>query len=266
MGGSVLGVPNRFTEAATISGGSWLAAAPASNIATWPLAETAVSTNASTSSTIIKIRWTGGPRTAQLLALANHNLSLPALIRWKRGTSDGASDVADSTAVLAWRFTPRVVDGGAYNVFVLLPAQSSAEYETIEIDDHTNAAGAISIGRVDVCPLFAPARAIDHTVRDGWADLSTIAEAESGADWPTVRRRRRLVQFTLPLLTLAEGDAAHEIDQVEGTTGEVVWLPYIEDPAQMQRYGFIGRLRELSSLEYPGYRRRAKGYSLLQRV
>ena len=266
MSGSALGVPNRFAEAATITGGSWLVGAPASNVATWPLAETAVSTNALTTSTIIKVRWGAGPRTAQLLALGRHNFSAAALVRWKRGSTDGAADVADSGSVAAWRFTPRVADGALYNVFILLAQQSSAEYETIEIDDTTNAAGAISIGRAAICPLFAPQHAIDHTVRDGWTDLSTVVEAESGADWPTARRRRRGVQFALPLLTLDEGDAAHESDQVEGTTGEVVWLPYMEDPARMQRYGFIGRMRELSSLEYPGFRRRAKGYSLVQRV
>ena len=266
MGGSALGVPNRFAEAATINGGSWLVAAPASNVATWPLAETAVSTNALTTSTIIKVRWDTGPRTGQLLVLARHNLSAAALVRWTRGTSDGAADVADSGWVSAWRLTPRAADGALYNVFVLQSQESTANYETIEIDDTTNAAGAISIGRGAVCPLFAPRHAIDHTVRDGWSDLSTVAEAESGADWPTARRRRRGVQFALPLLTLDEGDAAHEIDQVEGTTAEVVWLPYMEDPARMQRYGFIGRMRELSSLEYPGFRRRAKGYSLVQRV
>jgi hypothetical protein len=262
-----LAFPNLLeTAAPTLAGGSWSTSAPVALVATWPLAETARSTNALAASTQIEVTWGASTPTAQVLCLMAHNLSAAATVRWVRRATPGGATVADSGAVPAWAFTPRTLDGHAYCVTVLQAAAVSAGHETIEIVDAGNAAGFVEVGRLFIAPLFVPTYGPAYGLRDSVADLSTVTKAESGADWPTVRRRQRSVAFTLPWLTPEEGDSAHELEHIEGTTGEVAWIPDRADPARRQRYGFVGRLRELSGLEYPAWRMRSKAFAIEQRI
>jgi hypothetical protein len=41
---------------------------------------------------------------------------------------------------------------------------------------------------------------------------------------------------------------------VLGMTGEVLYYPYPDEPGRSQQYGFLGRLMEMSALEYPYHR------------
>lgn len=233
-----IGFPNLLTRAGiSVGGGDWLPTAPAENVATWPLAEDARTADALTASTVIDIDH-GSAQAAQALLIVRHNLSAAATVRWTRGTTVGGTEVADSGAVSAWRFTPRSTGAGAlYDVQVVLSASSSARHERIAITDTGNAAGYVSIGRVMICPLIAPQYAASYGLRDGHTEASTVAKGKSGAAWPDEQARLRNASFALPALTLTEGDALHEMEQVEGTTREVAYLPYGDDPARRQRYG-----------------------------
>lgn len=252
-------------ESPTIAGGSWLAGAPVTNIATWPLADTARSADLSTTSTKITIDW-GSAKTAQLLTFPRHNLSSTATIQWKRGTTAGASDVADSTALSAWLFTPRAYRGDVYEVIVLQSAETSARYETIEIVDSSNTDGYVDIGRAFIGPLFVPAVWQSYGARDGHEDISVVKQSKGGADWRDRQRRRRTASFVLDMLTLAEGAMLHEMEQEEGLTEEVVYLPYMGSPAEMQRYAFTGLLKELSGIEYPYANARRRAFSMTKRL
>lgn len=261
----ILAYPNLVTESVSFSGGSWLATAPASNVGTRALADTARSTDASTPFTKIIIDH-GSAKSARALAICRHNLSSAATITWKRGTTSGASDVADSGAIAAWRFTPYAYDGALYDAQILMSAATSARYELIEISDATNTDNYVEIGRVFIGPVFESTYNPSYGLRDKHEDLSTIAIADGGADWITERRRSRAVSFALNWLSLSEGDTVHEMEQILGTTGEVLYLPYTDTPARMQRYGMLGRMRELSGIEYPQSLTRGKGFEIVQRI
>jgi hypothetical protein len=260
----LLGYGNRIGSA-TITGGSWLAGAPASNVGTWPLAETARSNSALTTSTKLRINH-GAAVAARVLVLARHNLSAAATVRWMRGTTAGGSDVADSGAINAWSFSPRAYDGAVYDVQLIQATQTSAQYDEIEIADTGNAAGYVELGRVFIGPAFAPAIGPSYGLRDGHSDLSTVGRAHSGAQWVAPSRRLRTAAFTLPYLSLAEGGDLHQMEQIEGLTGEVAYLPHVSKPAMRQQYGFVGLSRELSGIEYPYFRAQAKALSIEQRA
>ena len=51
--------------------------------------------------------------------------------------------------------------------------------------------------------------------------------------------------------TQTEAGYLYEIQRLLGTTGEVLYLPYPDDLGESQRYGYLGRLSELSAIEYP---------------
>jgi hypothetical protein len=252
-------------ESPTIAGGSWLADAPVTKIATWALADSARSTDLTTTSTKITIDW-GAAKTAQILTFPRHNLSSTATIRWKRGTTAGASDVADSTSLPVWLFTPRAYRGDVYEVIVLQASETSARYETVEIVDTSNPDGYVDIGRVFISPLFVPAVWQSYGARDGYEDISVVKQSKGGADWRDRQRRRRTASFVLDQLTLAEGAALNEMEQEEGLTEEVAYLPYLDDPAEMQRYAFTGLLKELNGIEYPYANTRRRAFSMTKRL
>lgn len=260
-----IGFPNLLAaNGVTVSGGSWLPAAPVTNVATWPLSEDARSTDSLVASTVIDIDH-GVAKSAQALVIMRHGLSASATVRWTRGTTPGGSDVADSGAVAAWAFSPRSGSPGQlYDAQVVLAGATSARYERILIDDTGNA--YVSIGRVMICPLLAPAYGAAYGLRDSHVERSVVGRGQSGAAWPDPQTRARAVTFTLPAATLAEGDALHEMEQIEGTTAEVAYLPYGDSPERRQRYGFVGLLRELSGLEYPAWRMRSKAVAIEQRM
>ena len=247
----------------TYSAGSW--ALPLTNLTSRRRSDVARSTDATSANTKLRIDW-GSAKTARALIIPRHNVSSAGTIRWKRGTSAGGSQVDDSGAINAWRFTPRSYDGSVYDLQVLLSAASSARYETIEIVDTANAAGYIDFGRLFIGPVFAATWNPDYGLRDGHTELSKVGKAFGGAQWPYQNRRPRAVSFALNFLSFTEGDTLHEMEQIEGITGEVGYLPYSDDPARMQRYGMLGLLRDLSGIEYPRTLNRGRGFAIDQRV
>lgn len=270
-----LSYPNRAIGA-TVTGGSWLAARPASKVATRELADVARSTDATATNTKLRVDF-GSARTLRAFALVNHNLSSAATWEINLGTSSGGSEVYNGAAVNAWQlgsFDATVValgvDDAAYQrsdyaALQVLGQAYSARYLSIDIVDTANADGYVQIGMLFAGGLWTPEVNAEYGMQDGHRDLSSNSAAESGATWDTPRRRLRETRFLLPRLTLTEGDQLHELQRVLGTVDDVLYVPDIGDAAITQRYGFVGRLREMSPLEYPYYATRAKGVAIAER-
>jgi hypothetical protein len=128
----------------------------------------------------------------------------------------------------------------------------SARYWSIEVDDTTNADTYVQIGRVFVGGGLLPAKNI--FLRARWTagrTPSSIVRSESGAEYAVVLPKLRVTRFRLDWLTPAESEYVHEMLRRLGTTGEVLYVPDANDADAQQRYGFLGRLRELSAIEYP---------------
>ncbi len=66
------------------------------------------------------------------------------------------------------------------------------------------------------------------------------------------------MSFVIDHFTHAEAAYIHEMQRLLGTVNEVLYLPYPEDLGESQRYGFIGRLSELSAIEYPYFNSRSR--------
>ena len=141
---------------ATLSGGSWLAAAPVTNLATRDPADTARSTNANNSSTRIIVDH-GAAVTRRVLDLREHNISAGATIRWSVGTSSGGNEVTTTGVINAWQFTPRVFDGRDHGLIFVLPADAPGRYDYIEIFDSSNVDGWVEIAQLGIGPIdFVP--------------------------------------------------------------------------------------------------------------
>jgi hypothetical protein len=268
----ILSYPNR-ANAATITGGSWLAGLPASNLANREMWKVARSANALTTSTKFNVD-IGAVKPLRAFALANHNLSASATWRVTLGTAAGASDVYDSGFSNVWRMAfGDLVEwesvtwwtGTAGDEYLRSPYAAmcvaddtySARYVTIEINDTANVDGYVQIGRMFAGGALQPTYNASYGLQDGVKDLSSTDSAESGALWGTERRRMRYTSLVLGYVTPDEASYVHEMQRLLGTLGEVLYIPYPADMGQSQRYGYLGRLSELSAIEYPHYRIRS---------
>lgn len=276
MSNLFLGWPNRIDEAA-LSGGAWLSGLPLANLKERALSKVCRSVNASTGSTVIDLDL-GQARSLRALALQNHNLSQAGSWRVKLGSSAGASDIYSGSYQSAWSlsFDSGQLEWGGNNWWdgmvdddyirhpyiapMLLPTWYSARYVRIEISDAANPDGYIQMGRIFVGSGFVPALGAMYGLSEGWEDLSRLDYTLSGALVADIGRRRRWAKFELGYIRQAdEAPIVHEMLRRLGTAGEVLYLPNTSNWQGCQRYGFVGRLREMSAIEYPYVNARSIG-------
>lgn len=258
-----IGYPNLLTASTTVTGGSWNASLPVTNVRTTELSRVARSSDATTGSTVLTIDH-GSAVTARAVALVAHNLSANATVQWKRGTTSGAADVADSTALDAWAITPKVRDGRAHNVIIVMSAATSARYDTLAIADTGNADGYVEIGAVMVCPIQAPTYNASYGLQDELIAVGSVERSPAGALWANAQRTLRAVSMVLEASPLAEADEWHETMRCASITDWVLQVRSLTDRAEQQRYGFVGVFAELSGVEYPYTRHRRVPMRLIE--
>lgn len=272
MGNLAIGYFNRARTGATVTGGSWRAAFPSSNVLSPERAAPARSTTAGTSDTKLNIDL-GAAYTIRVVAFDAHNLSTVGQWKVKLGTSSGASDVYSGSFVdwiQATGIETAITEHGAsrgrdFAAIIVLPADYSARYLTIEFSDSSNSAGYLEIGYVFAGPALIPSiNAEFGNWGDRHMDLSTSTRARSGALWTDPIGRLKCVDVRLGALTEAEGIVVHEMQRVLGSMGRVLFVPDVSDMAKSQRFGFIGRMSELSALENPVYARRGNAFHIEQ--
>lgn len=282
MAGNVfLGWPNRLADTGTtLSGGSWLVALPLNNLLDRTPTVIARSSNTLLASTQFDMTLTES-RVLKSFALVNHNLSLSATWRIKLGTSLGASDVYDSGALQVWRmsFDSDLLEwesnswwegdydddyiGHPFAAIHLAGSTPSARYLRIEINDTTNPAGYIQIGRLFAGSGITPIYNMGYGMSDTWENASVAETSIGGSEYFDVRRSNRAVKFTLGTLNQdAEFKYFYEMQRRLGTTGEVLYLPDQTDMTACQMTGFVGRLRQLAAFEYPYYKFRSLGFEI----
>jgi hypothetical protein len=250
-----IGYPNLITTSTTVTGGSWNASLPVTNIRTTDLSRVARSTDATTGSTVFIVDH-GAAVAAQALALVAHNIGAGATIRWRRGTTSGAGDVYDNQ-MDAWAITPIVRSGRAHNAIILPASSTSARYDTVNITDTTNADGYIEIGAAFICALRTPTYNAAYGLQDGLIPVGAVTRSQSGALWANAQRTLRTVAMVLEASPLAEADEWHETLRCASIHDWVLYVMSLTDRAEQQRYGFVGTFSELSAVEYPypSYRR-----------
>ena len=243
-----LGITN-LVESAAITGGSWLAGLPLSNIATRDLSRVARSSDALTSSTTIQFDH-GSAKTARALCIVGHNLTSAATITWDRGTTAGGNDVQDGAAINAWQITPLEYSGRQFAAWVVVTA-TSARYDKIVIADTANPAGYIEIAYAWMSDLWSTAYGPVTGLQQGVQDFSGSERSDAGALWVNRRRRVRNVSMVLEGATPTEAAILHNLSVYCAATEPVLYCADVADAAERQRYGFVGSLSELNAIEWP---------------
>lgn len=269
MANLLLAWQNRGDEAA-LSGGSWLAALPLSNLQRRQVQRVARSTNATLASTQFLVSLPAA-RTIGVAALVAHNLSASAKVRFSASDTAGFSVTQYTSgwldawpsgtipeSLLAWEddnfWRGTLSDAGRAGylspVIHALATEQSWRYWKVEVDDTTNADGYVQIGRLFLARAWRPTVNYAYGAGLRYEDPSPIETSLSGAEWFDQRGKFRTFEFELQGITSTEVYAnALELQRVAGTTGEVLVVPDTDDPGTSAVRSFVGRLRQIGAIQ-----------------
>ena len=237
----VLGYSNQI-DTAGLSGGSWHASYPLTNLQNRYLSQKARTVNALAASSVINLDL-GSAQSVGVVALVAHNLTGSATVRIQ-GSSAADQSVAlyDSTALPAYTGTDYAMS---------FPAVS-ARYWRISISDTGNPAGYVQLGRVFIGWRFSPANNIDWNPKLAVESKTAVMESLGGPEYFDERPTRRL--FTGQWSWLSDPEAYNfllAIQRSHDVSREVYLIADDADTSYRGTTNFLARFRQLSPIEWP---------------
>lgn len=246
------------TYPAALSGGSWDAGFPLTNLKNSLRSKVARSVDAAAASTKCIIDM-GAVRTVRAVAILNHNATANLGTVRYRFCSDAACTnlVYDTGAVKlidTANLTAEDLVDWRPDFWLALPAAVSARYCELLVDDHTNPLGFFEMGR---CCLFGGwSPGVNISV--GWSivykdDYTRVGRLVSGTKAFDKQPGFRSIEIELKSLTPNEAHASWlEMQRKLGISGE---LFFITDPAEtdffIKQQSFLGTFVQPSALVNP---------------
>lgn len=247
----ILGYANQVDDA-PVSGGSWNASYPLTNIKTRYLFQRARSTDAvSTSSTMVID--TGENQTIGVVALVRHNITTNGTVRIQGYQNAGLTTLSfDSGAVAVY----------AGDDFAHAFTPTEARYWKITVSNLGNPDGYIEIGRVFVGWRFEPEVCVDWGLNIGVESQTTVMQSLAGPEFFDSRPNRRIVSGQWSWLTQAEAHGVYlQIQRQQDIEKEVFAMmdPTTNYPDQVW---FLGRFRTLNAIAWPYLDRHSVGFEV----
>ena len=271
MSNCLFAYPN-LADGATLSGGSWEASLPLTNLQDARLAKLARSTDDAKASTLVNVDLTES-RVLRVVSVLSHNMSLAALIRVRFGDDSAfASDNFDSGWVDAY---PVIYPGGVLSFgdsgwfdgklgqedldlgypvdyHLLISPIVQGRYLRIEIDDTANTDTYVEFGRLWISTGYQPSINMQQGGGLGYETSSTRTESDGGPTFHNERPRRRVANFTVPMIPENEALVKlFEINRRLGTHDPFLFMYNPADTHHLHRRSFLGTLKELSPLALP---------------
>lgn len=263
---------NNRTDSGTLSGGSWQASLPLTNLQNRQVQKVARSANALTTSTQFVIDL-GQARNIGVLALVVHNISVTGQVRITASDTAGFSTVYYNSgwidvwpsgmipqSLLEWEddnfwlgTLSANARAGYQSPFIhLLPTAQTMRYWKVEVSDASNGDGYVQIGRLFMASTWVPSVNYAYGAGLGYQDPTPIDVSLSGAEYFDVRSRFRVFDFELQYILGTEAYAyALELQRLSGTSGEVLLVPDSADAINQPARAFVGRLLQLGSITQP---------------
>jgi len=246
----------------TVSGGSFYSTLPVSNILTSVITQVARTTDLTPTSTQFVLD-AGRVQGASVIGLLNHNMSLPARVRVTASlTADFGTASYDSgwcavwsglfaTSDLEWEddsWWAGTIDAdaiGSMRPAFVLPTGSDVfgRYWKVEIDDATNSAGYVQIGRLFLAKSWTPARNPAYGWGIQWVSDSAVETSLGGTKYFSPRSSARKSRISLGWMTKAEAySKALEIQRQLGDFGELLVVADQDDASTLQQRSFLARI------------------------
>lgn len=254
MGYPVIGYPNHCDPETVFTGGSWRSTLPLSNLGHRALGKVARSTDLQIVSTQF-VADLGAARTVRIVGLVGHNLGSAATVRIRASaSSDFSASGYDSGWINAWyiAYTSTERDGSTASFIYILPANKTYRYWSIEISNTGNGAGYVQLGRLFLGEMWQFTAYPSYGATLGWESATTLQTAMSGTEYFSRRPPARVARFVLDRLTKSESfDTAFELMRRAGIDQELIYIHDPDDTDHAHPRWFMGRLRQLSPIEFP---------------
>jgi hypothetical protein len=271
MSNAIIAYGNQI-DVATLTGGSWLAALPLTNLKDRKIGKVARSTDATTAFTQFDIDF-GGTRLMRVIGLIGHNLTTAGKYKITLSSAADFSVVVYTSGWVDvwpivypsgtlpwgapnwWSGTYSAEEIAAYTGTIahILTASTNARYVRIEFDDTANADGYVQLGRVFAGDGWQPVRNMVYGASLGWIDRTEVQEALSGHESFNARRSPRIARFGLEAMAESEAMAlGFELQRAMGVNKELMFVWDPADTTHALRRQFLGRLRVLSPIENVG--------------
>lgn len=238
MANIMLGYSNQI-DSSTLSGGSWNASFPITNIKNKLLSKPAITTGNS-------VTFTFTATSIRAIGIIKTNLPIGATY----SLSNGAYNSGTKTTLVANQ-----------DLIFGLSATASGTF-TVTI----TSTAPISIGRMFIGATIQPT--VNHTAGAGlgYVSQSTVETSVGGVEYFKSMPIRRNFSFTLDWLTDAEAYQTLEIIRVSDIVNEVLIIPDYADTIYGYKRNFMGRLSSLSSLKNPYVNTHQAGFEILEIV
>lgn len=285
----ILGYGNRIDIAALSSDTTWETTLPLANIQSSILAKKARTTVADSFVLTVDLS-AKAARSMAMVAIAGHNLSRTATV--ELNFYQGATLVFGSGAVSPWpylvaddahwsahTFGYAIVDNeriaGMVPTFVYPLAEGiQANKLTVTVDDHSNAAGYVELGRVFVGDAFAPLQNVEYgDVSMAALDFSEIQTTKQRAKYfykyPVIRTASVVWKHLNEAEVLG---GVYAMQRTIGLTGEVVFVDgfptyhtisgvAVPDSNWFAK-AFLGNPTDLTALTYPNFSEYSGGFGI----
>ncbi|MDF1791440.1 MAG: hypothetical protein P1U88_05985 [Thalassobaculaceae bacterium] len=264
---SILISYRNHVDAAVVSGGSWSATLPVTNLADRQPSKVARTIGTDPIVTVATVDF-GEPEPVRFVALINHNLTQSGRWRIRLGNDPLlASPILDTGNIDIWpaAIPFGVGEWGEFNWGGRLDADDAATYGAqafhaidtpvrarflrIDLVDAGNPAGFLQAGRLVAGPAWQPSVNFQY----GWSieqvDESEIKRSLGGQAYVNVRPRYRRLRFTLDHLGKDEMFGhAYELERLKGKGGDIMVIADPDDGIHAHRHTLYGALAETAPI------------------
>lgn len=259
-------------DTSSLSGGSWTSSLPLANVQSPVMQKVARSSSAAIESTTFDIDM-GSAKPTGVVALLAHNISQAGSVRitgyesasfvpvvYDSGWLDVYPPDTIPVSLRNWEentfWSGELTEAdliGLQNPFVhILPAEQFLRYWRVEIDDTTNAAGYIDIGRCIIARGWRPGVNYTYGAEVNYFDNSPSVTTLSGTMYFDERPRGRVFRFGLDAMSSTEAYSyALEMQRLAGVVSEVLLVPDSDDAGSIPLRAFAGRLTALNGIGVP---------------
>jgi hypothetical protein len=259
-------------DSATLSGGSWSAGLPLANLQSPIIQRVARTANATLAATQFRIDL-GAARPVGVVALLAHTISQFGRVRVFGYETAGYSTVTYDSGWLDcyppdtlamgqrnWEddnfWTGELTAGdliGLQSPFVhVLPREQFLRWWEVDIDDTTNAAGCIDIGRCIIARGWRPGTNYAYGAEINYFDSSPSVTTLSGTMYFDARPKGRMFRFAIEEMTTTEAYSfALDLQRQAGLNNEVLLVPDSDDTGNIPLRAFAGRLTALNGIGVP---------------
>lgn len=246
MANMLLGYDNK-ADNATYSGGSWPTLA-LTNIKDPRPSKKARSADLTLSNTLMNIDL-GASYAIRMIAITHTNLSSAGLYRitWY---SDAFTTAVGNTGWLAIPGYPATdPDGIGAAIFHVFASANTYRYWRIELDDNTNAAGYIEVGRVFLPLTWAPSINYGADNADGMEPNTPVQTSLGGTKYFSRRKPARTFRFGFDVIDDSELPTMRAIRKISNLNKQVVIIPDPSDTSYLNDTCFVGTLAQTPPLK-----------------